>query len=171
MVMIGILIGCILFSGCLESAEDQKSKEIAKAVGPVALGNGVSAAYPYTKTTGIHPIALIDNSGGIDSWTSQIPKEWRPDSISEVQLVAVISKSNKAIQTCRYTGPSVTRYQHTVEISLREAKTGKLVKSGSLSGSTPPQCSYTERMSVTARYGSEVTFDQLKAWLKGYVVT
>jgi hypothetical protein len=169
--LVGILLIGVFLCGCVGSSENQKNEAIAKAMSPVLSGKGVIDAAAYTKSKGLHPVVVISSSGGIDSWTNEIPKEWRPESTSQTQLVAVINRGAKPLQTCAYTGPSVTRYQYYLKADLREAKTGKLVQSTTLYGSVPGQCRQSERMSVTTLYGSSVEFSQLKTWLQGYVMS
>ncbi|MCX6761010.1 MAG: hypothetical protein NTZ84_02835 [Candidatus Nealsonbacteria bacterium] len=169
--LVGILLIGVFLSGCVGSTEDPKNEEIARAMSSVANGKGVIDASAYTKSKGLHPVVIITSSGEIDSWNSEIPQEWQPKLIGETQLVAVITKGANSLQTCAYTGPSVTRYQCYVKADLREAKTGNLVKSTTLYGSVPVQCRQRERMSVTALYGSSVEFSQLKDWLQGYVMS
>jgi hypothetical protein len=119
----------------------------------------------------LHPVVIITSSGEYHSWSRLMPQEWQPKSQGETQLVAVITNGAKSLETCEYYGPSVTRYQPYIKADLREAKTGKLVKSTTLYGSVPIQCRQRERMSVTALYGYDVEFSQLKSWMEGYAVS
>jgi hypothetical protein len=161
--------------------EQRKAEEIAvkareqaaiKAVSSVVSGKGVPEASPYIKSKGMHPIIIIDTSGIVHAWNDEVPKEWRPKSINETQLVAVVTKGTKSLQVCDYwTGPDVTRYQYYVKIDLREAKTGNIVKTNTLYGSTPIQCRQSEIYSLTSLYGTQVEFSQVKSWLQDYVVS
>lgn len=155
-----------------EAAAKAKEQAAIEAVKFVANGKGVLEASPYVKGGGIHPIIIIDTSGSVNSWNGELPKEWRPKSISETQLVAVVTKGTKSIQICDYwTGPDVTRYQHYVKIDLRGAKTGSIIQTNTLYGSAPIQCRQSEIYSVTSLYGNQVEFSQVKSWLQGYVVS
>lgn len=154
-----------------EAAARAREEAIIRAMGPVARGKGVPEAFSYTPSRKIHPLVLINISGSAHDWTAKIPQEWRPKSIGETQLVAVITKGSKSLQTCAYyQGPPVTRYQYYLKVELKEAKTARMISSTTLYGSTPISCRQRESYWLTSLYGSEVTFDQVKAWLQGYVV-
>ena len=182
-VLIGILLICICLSGCVNKEEEmrkqeeirkqeekRKREEIINAVKPLAKGTGAAEASSYKKNQGIHPVVIIDNSGNIHTWNKDLPEEWKPKSIEKTELVAVITKGEKSIQVCQYTGPSVTRYQNYIQIQLREAKTGNIVKTDTFYGSMPPQCKTRELYHVTAVYGTSISFDEFKPWLQKYVV-
>jgi hypothetical protein len=168
--LIGILLVCICLVGCVDQGSTQEQAAI-KAVSSVAKGKGVPEASSYVKGK-MHPIIIIDTSGSVNSWNSEVPKEWKPKSIGETQLVAVVTKATRSLQVCDYwTGPDVTRYQYYAKIDLREAKTGNIVKTNTFYGSTPIQCRQSESYSLTSLYGTQVEFSQVKSWLQGYVVS
>lgn len=171
--LVCLVLTGIFCSGCLGKSESQRTAEegIARTMSSVASGKGVAQAAAYNRSAEFNPTVLISTSGEVDSWTTEIPTEWQPKSIAETQQVVCVHKGTKSLETCRYSGgPPVTRYQYYVQVELREAKTGKLIQKTTLYGSEPIKCRWSEEIPLTALYGSEVSFGQLKDWLQKYVV-
>jgi len=160
----------MFYVSCVNKLSPQDT-QIIEAMQPVAKGEGVAQAASYTHDGVTNPVVLICTSGKIHDWTDDIPTEWKPTSLGETELVICVGEEKeKSIQVCQYTGPSVTRYQHYVDVELREAKTGILVASTILYGSMPSYCKGSEDYYVTRLDGSDVSFDQLKSWLETYVI-
>lgn len=144
--------------------------QLLAAFSEVHDGKGVSQAAKFAGSSP-HPIVLLTSSGGRCDWTERIPLEWRSKNITDIQLVVTVGEEQEIIlERCDYIdGPSITRYQYSVEVNLREANTGKIVASTTLYGSEPRLCKQVEERSVTRLEGSHVQFDQLEEWLRQYV--
>ena len=92
-------------------------------------------------------------------------------NISEVQLVVFVwEEEENIIQVCEYSsGFPITRYQFSIDVVLREAKTGKIVANTNLRGSMPRECGQTEPLRLTRLEGSHISFNQVEDWLEPYV--
>jgi len=168
--LVCLVIISVFYVGCGSRLSPQDT-QIIEAMQPVAKGEGVAQAASYTRDGGINPVVLISSSGEIHGWTDDIPTEWKPTSVEETELVICVGEEEeKIIEVCEYYGPSITRYQHYVEVELREARTGKLVANTILYGSMPRHCKQSESYSVTRLYGSDVSFDQVTGWVETYVI-
>lgn len=136
----------------------------------LATGIGVPKAAAYQGSA--HPVVLISSTGEIHKWSDELPLEWLPTTVEDTQLVVCVREEReKAVQVCKYFGPDITRYQYYLSVTLMEAKTGNTVAATTLYGSLPRACLYTEDYWLTRLAGSHVSFDQLREWLHGHVVT
>ncbi len=173
-IIVAISLAIVLVSACIWLFYDAQNRSVDEqlitAFSEVHEGIGVSQAASY-KGSGPHEILLLDFSGGRHGWTTSIPIEWRSKNVTGIELVVLVGEEKEnVLGTCSYYGPSVTRYQYSVEAELREAKTGKIVASITLYGSEPRHCGQTEDYHLTRLEGSHVSFSQLSEWLRQYVV-
>ncbi|MFC1629692.1 hypothetical protein ACFL11_00480 [Patescibacteria group bacterium] len=146
-------------------------KKILDAASRACENVSGEAMTTYKDGPGPHPIVLFDSSGNGHQCLDDFPNEWLPESVSAVELVACPQKEGEIkIQTCRYTGSSLTRHRRTLELTLREANTSNVIATIILYGSYPPDCSPVKSSRFTASYGSQVSCDQLQEWLEEYVV-
>ena len=120
-----------------------------------------------------HPVVLLGSTGNKHDWSDELPIEWLPVVVEEIQLVVCVGEERDIkIETCEYMlGPNIERYQYSLHVKLREAKTGNAVAVTTLYGSPPRYCQYEEEYWLTRLEGSHVSFDQVEEWLSGYVVT
>ena len=133
----------------------------------VCEGTGIPQAAAYQGN--IHPVVLLDSGGHIHEWSKDMPTEWVTTK-EETQLVACLERKANEIETCQYEdAPSITRYRYTLDVVLREAKTGEIVASTTLYGSLPRPCEQTEEYELTVLKGSDVSSEQLQEWLEEYV--
>ena len=140
---------------------------------------GVPEAAPYTQTSGIHPIlSAQDNVGWKPSANYELPSQWEPQELAEAELVACIEQTGDTVERCPYTltsgeNATVSRIQKTAVVTLREAKTGKVVAtSPAMKGSLPAECKESEQFSAgktskSVEGGRPV--NEVNAWLKQYV--
>jgi len=146
---------------------------IVNEVSQVCKGNGLSQAAPYTGGPGLHPIVLLDESGGINkAWTNSLPHNWLPESLNSIELVACVKwpQRKKLIETCRYQfAASIERYRYEVKVRLIAAQTGKTLGTVTLTGASPRNCQQTERRGTTTLEGDHVSFQQVKKWLTPFV--
>ena len=139
-----------------------------KLFSQVFRGGGIPQAAAYQGNQ--HPVVLLDSKGNEHDWSDNVPIQWLSTVVEETQLVVLIGNENKkAIEICQYAGPDITRYQYSLDVVLREAKTGKIVAKTTLFGSKPRACMQTEVYSLTKLEGSHVSFDQVYEWLREYV--
>jgi len=144
---------------------------IQDAVSAEWLESGIPSASPYIDGPGTHPIVLLDASCNAHDWAFQLPSDWCPESVSDLELVAIVEDQEEiAIQTCHYNmGPPITRYQYFMNVSVYSAKTGELVMSENLNGSVPSLCPQTAPLSQTTIYGQPLTLASLEDWLADIV--
>lgn len=137
---------------------------------PVTAGQAVAEAAPYAGA-GPHPLVLLASSGARHNWTYQVPSEWWPTSVAETQLVASVGEQSKYVsESATYIGceGQVKSYGWTVEVTLREARTGRVVASWwfQTSPRTLPEtitdCGYKSE-------SDPVEFPPVRDWLHQYV--
>jgi uncharacterized repeat protein (TIGR02543 family) len=118
-----------------------------------------------------HPVVLLDSTGNKHDWSDELPIEWLPTVVEETQLVVCVEEEREIeIETCHYhNGPDITRYRYSLDVELREAKTGNIVAVTTLDGTWPRDCRPTEPYSLTRLEGSHVSLDQVQEWLGEYV--
>ena len=138
-------------------------------LGLCAGGNAPEAA-PYSGGAGLHPIILLNDTGGRHAWDSQIGNWGAGRTPGSAELVGCVSPEQQvSIETCLYNGPSITRYIYRVDVRLIAAQTGQVITSTPLTGSFPRECRFQEPYNLTVLSGGHVSLDQLREWLRPYV--
>ena len=79
-------VACTMVIEALRDIEDPR----VSAMAPVARGQGVSATPFVPAAQGPHRLILLDPDGKATDWTYTLPREWRPDSPEETQLVCIV---------------------------------------------------------------------------------
>ena len=155
--------------------------EILAATSRASRGDGVEQAAAYTPGGGVHPIMLVDASGGLHDWTHSLPSEWRPDSVGSLELAACVgSEQQTLVETCQYVSrddPSNTyeirRYRYEREITLIEAQTGRTLAAVAVLGSSPASCPFMAMWhsgdTGKSQYGAHVPVSAVLDWLRSYV--
>jgi len=138
---------------------------------PVCRGQGVEQAAPYTGGPP-HRLVSLDSDGNAHPWIKEIPEDWCPSSLNDVELVLVVGEEKeKLVQTCEYEGgPDIKRYRYSMDVELREAKSGETVSCTIIYGTMPRPCEKIEEVALTRVQGSPVSFTQLQRWLERYVM-
>jgi hypothetical protein len=136
----------------------------------VCGGGANTSAAPYDKANKIHPILLLNTLGDMHAWSDDLPEQWWPKSVDEVELIACVSEQYKSIvNVCTYNyGPDVINYVYSVNIDLWEAKTGKIVSRGDLTGKNEP-CPKEADVNLTKVNGDYVKVIDVINWLEGFV--
>lgn len=144
-------------------------EKVIGACEPTCRGEAVPGAAAYAGS-GPHPIVLLDTQGSEHAWTNELPREWWPATVEEVQLVAMIGPEEEVvIEVCPYNGPDITRFRYQSSIRLVEASTGIELDSAVLAGSDPRECRSTESWSLTRLEGERPTVEQAEEWLRPFV--
>jgi hypothetical protein len=144
-------------------------EKVIGACEPICRGETVPGAAAYAGP-GPHLIVLLDTQGQEHAWTNELPREWWPATVEEVQLIAVIgSEEEVVIEVCPYDGPDITRFRYQRSIRLVEATTGIEVGSAVLAGSDPRECEMTEPWNLTRLEGERPTVEQAEEWLRPFV--
>ncbi len=154
---------------------------IVDTMEPACMGQGIEQAAAYTGGPGVHRVILVTlvqpaSSGDLFDWraklrdfTNELPSGWEPLAVRWTELVACIEEQELVLETCQYTGPSITRYQYEMVVRLVEARTGMTIATHSLSGDLPRECQQTEDYWLTRLEGSPVPFSGVKDWLAQFV--
>ena len=111
---------------------------------PVLEGLGVPEAATFKPVTGegIYPLVIIMDRDGesYDKWNEDLPTEWVPLSLEDVELVAYVHEyeSSRYCGSASYMdGSTLTGVCVDTNIQVREAQTGKLVKQWEFKSAPP----------------------------------
>ena len=76
-----------------------------------------------------HKMAVLKTTGALHPWQDHLKEEWQAERVEETELVLVVGEQKKTfIDLIHFQeGPPVARYKHAVEVSMVEAKTGKVL--------------------------------------------
>ncbi len=88
---------------------------------------------------GPHGLVFIAADGSAHALNNAIPKSWRRESLSEIELVACVSDvQSRTIEECEYLGTprTVDRVERFVNIRLIDVRTATVAESVSLSAAT-----------------------------------
>ncbi len=125
-----------------------------------------------------HSVWLVASSGERHAWESQLPQEWRADSLSQVELVACIEDGRELIRDCAYEpNGHVSYYRRTANIRLVVAQTGQELFAGSVAGSAlsvtgcPLVWAFPAGTSMEERYGDPPDLSQGLAQIEPYIAS
>jgi hypothetical protein len=154
----------------------QSLSAMIEALRAAATGSGVSDAAPYDPTkSGVHPIIIFSASKDIvDEWNAELPAAWRGQSVSQTELVALVTNHEIVVEKARYTAKGMgifflNRIRIDTEVILREAQTGQTVASFTFPGGDPPTLKSGYNQIITAVYGTFVPYETVELWLKSFV--
>jgi uncharacterized protein YraI len=136
----------------------------------VCGGGSAPEAPAYNGGPGVHPVLLLNESGGRHAWDSQLGSWGVGSTPGSAELIACVGEQQRInIQTCPYYGPSIDRYHYVVNVRLISAQTGQQIANTSLTGADPRECRSQEPYNLTVLDGSPVSYDQLHSWLQPFV--
>ena len=85
--------------------------------------------------------------------------------VRDIERVCIVRGGGKTeLQTCYYDGPSITRFQKHTELTLYEARSGRVLKRGKVKGNLPRKCGRRERYTRTVLIGDAPDFHEVLAW-------
>ncbi len=103
----------------------------------------------------------------------ELPSEWVPASIDDIQLVAFVGNERVEIEILNYTMGYLYREQWRREVRLIEALTGRVVADKIFLGSLPRKArnveTFSSNISRHTLTGNEVPFAEIQRWLSSYV--
>ena len=133
---------------------------------PAAQARPVPAAAEYKFGPVPHPLVFLRLTGAIHAWQEYVGEGWCAESVATTELVVVVGTPRKIfVNRIDYAGgaPPITRYIFELEISVIEAKTGKIL-ANRLFRNTPRQIMHREAWETTA-IGRAVSVQQVKSWV------
>ncbi len=149
---------------------------IARSLAPVADQQGVPEAGEYDEyKPGPHRVVLLDGSGALHAWNSELPDEWLPFSLGEAELVVILQEEQEvAYGSQLYISDSgfvstVTRYRYEMPVQIRNAQTGRVVDETTVKGSEPGPYPLTMPAGQTRISGGRVEKEDLIVWVGKYV--
>lgn len=171
MLLTAIGIGALMIDGFRQN----RLKGRYGSLETVCAGSPHADSPVYTGRAGVHPAVAFSADGRIDM--SFIPTDAVAESAAETELVLCLKgRQENLIQSCPYEGNNfVKRYTEEVHLELREAASGGVVASETLTSGLPAACSPVEEFGVssagiTRTNRSVVSTDQIKSWLSGFVL-
>jgi hypothetical protein len=180
-----LLIGVLAVGGyaATREAQPRTAHEIKRSLGNICadVGARVPEAARYTQASGFHPVMYFVHSrrGGwssSDSYAS--PAQWQPQELTDTELAACLEEERIEIEQCPYTlengaAATLVRLQWETVVTLREARTGKVIAvSDSFISEPPPACPESHQFEdgkLTTYVGARPE-EAVEAWLKPYVV-
>ncbi len=97
---------------------------------PAAQAKPVAAAAEYKPGPEPHLMAFLRVNGTLHPWQDNLREDWKAESVRETELVVVVGTPLKRfVNRVDYPGgaPPIDRYVYELEISVIEAKTGKIL--------------------------------------------
>ncbi len=173
---------CVLFL-LLPLLSISSCTSIPAAMAPVASGQGIPNAAAYNPDVpGPHRLVLLTESGSPLKWNKSLPAEVFPSSINATELVVMLGSEHRAkLDSAGYSVnglpvasgeiTTVTRFRFEMDVEVREARTGRILESGSVPGAEPEPLPYSiagGRANV-AMDGKHVTYGDLEGWLMCYM--
>jgi WD40 repeat protein len=134
-----------------------------------ASGQGAAAAAEYSADEpGPHRLVLLTTPGAeYNDWNGLLPDLWLPASISETELVVLIgAERERNLGSASYdVGPDITAYQYETDMEVREARTGRTVRTFTYTGTDPRPFPVTAPVPMERIEGSHLTYGDLEDWL------
>ena len=162
----------LAFTACNDGGNDAGGAAgVAGALAPVCSGQGVAGAGAYKRSNpGPSKIVLLRNDGAVHSFTDLVSPAWTPATLAEAELVACMTEGSKSTYaTCQYTGGStITRIQWTASLDVREARSGRVLGSTTVTGSIPDTCPATTTGSAEI-IGKPVQYPDVENFLRRFV--
>ncbi len=151
---------------------EKEMLELVSIIEIVASGQGVKESAGYNlEDSGINKIILLNSINELHRWSRKIPESWLALSVYETSLVVVITSTDWVkLEKAEYifTG-DVWRVQHEVDIEVRDAKTGEVIKIGKLKGSDPEEFPANLPAFKDKIRGDPVQYEALEEWLSNIV--
>jgi hypothetical protein len=133
---------------------------------PAARAQPVPEAADYKFGPAPHPMAFLKLNGDLHPWQEGMREEWQAESVGTTELVVVVGTPKRVfVNRIDYAGgaPPITRYIFELEISVIEAKTGRIL-ANRLFRNLPRNIMQKEEWRTTA-IGRTVSMQQVFAWV------
>jgi hypothetical protein len=130
----GLNIGSGKGSGSSETAKNEKKAppraKFPQELAPAAQAKPVEKAAEFKPGPDPHKLVFMTPTGELHPWQEDIPEAWQADTVEETELVIVVGSESKIfVDRTTYPGgePPINRFIFEVEVSVVEAKTGKIL--------------------------------------------
>ncbi len=152
----------------LSAAVQSKSFILETFISICTGPNYVSQAAAYNPSA-ISPLIMITSDLDYRDVSSKLPSSWVSSGIELTQLVVCINNEEAILlETCKYDGPDVKRYQHKYKVTVYQAMTGEIFGRETFLGTEPRECSEKENYDLR-RLDGGIDFDPIIEWLCQYV--
>jgi hypothetical protein len=155
------------------AVEEEQPARVAKPgtkfpddLAPAAFANPVPTAAPYKYGNDPHPMVVLAMNGVLHPWHEYVREDWAAESVATTQLVVVLGNPKKSfVSHHTYAGgaPPITRWLFELEVSVIEAKTGRIL-ANRLFRNEPRPLMRVEAWETTA-IGKAVSFQQVFHWV------
>jgi hypothetical protein len=161
------------------AAEDEPSEEkpivkpvaprakFPKDLAPAAQANAVPQAAEFKVGAGPHKFVFMKPNGLLHPWHESVREDWLGETVETTELVIVVGTPKKQfVDRYDYAGgaPPILRYLFDLEISVVEAKSGKILANRYFKN-TPRPIMKVETWDTTA-IGKAVSVQQVFTWVK-----
>jgi WD40 repeat protein len=146
---------------------------ILAAMSPVARGNGVPEAAAYQPgEPGPHHLVILESSGAPHAWNKD--SAWLPENVSETELVAItvpereVNLGSKQYQWKDHPQKPVSmvsRIRFVMDVEIREARTGRTLITGIISGYDPKAFPAILPVGTTRLEGGHVDISDFNKWV------
>lgn len=133
---------------------------------PTAQARGVPAAAAFQPSPTVHPMVFLRLDGKLHPWQERLREDWAADSVASTELAVIVGVPRKTMvshHTFPNNAPPITRYLFELEISVIEAKTGKIL-ANRLFRNVPRPLMHIEAWETTG-IGRAVSHHQVFAWV------
>jgi hypothetical protein len=143
-------------------------KPIAKFpedLAPAAYARPVPAAGEYNPGPVPHGLVFLKLNGLVHPWQENVGDDWHAESVATTELVVVVGTPRKLfVNRIDYVnGPPISRYIFEQEISVIEARTGRIL-ANRLFRNTPRPAMPQEAYETTL-IGRSVSVQQVFSWV------
>jgi hypothetical protein len=186
LILIACCVGMFLI-GQQASRDAQAMEDEFGSLIAVCKGGSVEGAAVYAPGSGVHPAMGVEPSYGdiLALETDLVPEEARPETLAETELVFCVEKREEVlVESCEYFPMDeeedeeqiaiIEQYVYEREVTLIEAKTGKVVAQEVLRGTEPDECpeeaKFSEEGETKTEHGGTVSDEDVLEWVRSYVI-
>ncbi|MBI3410380.1 MAG: hypothetical protein HY040_18740 [Planctomycetes bacterium] len=133
---------------------------------PAARAHPVAAAADLKPDAETHRLVFLKSTGKLHDWQEYVPHEWAAERVEDTELAVVLGPQRRTfLDVFKYPNgaPPISRYKFEVEVSVVEAKTGKVI-ANRLFINMPRAIKQLEAWELTA-LGQPVSFQTVYQWV------
>jgi hypothetical protein len=134
---------------------------------PLAQAKPVSAAAAFKPSDDSHPLVFLRVNGTLHPWQENVQEDWKAESVAITELAVVVGTQQRTkvsyhAKWIQKDAPPISRYQYDVEVSVIEAKTGRILANRTFRN-VPRPIDHVEAWATTA-IGRAVSMQQVFNW-------